>query len=122
MNPREANNVPLTKDVLPVVETFCRRETCVAVGEIGFDRQTNEEESAIRAQLKLAKKYDMPVLVHLPLWIDAMMVVDIEIPSSRKFFRRESSVAQRSGPFAFTFPENAPWSRPLRPMDTENSK
>ncbi len=66
MNPREANNVPLTKDVLPVVEKFCRRETVVAIGEIGFDRQTDEEEAAIRAQLKLAKKFDMPVLVHLP--------------------------------------------------------
>lgn len=66
MNPREANNVPLTKDVLPVVEKFSRRETCVAIGEIGFDRQTDEEESAIRAQLKMAKKFDMPVLVHLP--------------------------------------------------------
>jgi len=66
MNPREANNVPLTKDVLPVVETFCRRETCVAIGEIGFDRQTDEEESAIRAQLKIARKFDLPVLVHLP--------------------------------------------------------
>src|SRR5262249_7393248 len=66
MNPREANNVPLTKDVLPVVEKYCRRETCVAIGEIGFDRQTDEEEAAIRAQLKLAKRFDMPVLVHLP--------------------------------------------------------
>ena len=66
MNPREANNVPLTKDVLPVEEKFCRRETCVAIGEIGFDRQTDEEEAAIRAQLKMAKKFDMPVLVHLP--------------------------------------------------------
>jgi predicted metal-dependent TIM-barrel fold hydrolase len=66
MNPREANNVPLTKDVLPVVEKFCRRETCVAVGEIGFDTQTDAEEAAIRAQLKMAKKFDMPVLIHLP--------------------------------------------------------
>jgi predicted metal-dependent TIM-barrel fold hydrolase len=66
MNPREANNVPLTKDVLPVVEKYCRRETCVAIGEIGFDRQTAEEEAAMRHQLKLAKKFDMPVLVHLP--------------------------------------------------------
>lgn len=66
MNPREANNVPLCKDVLPVVEKFCQRETCVAVGEIGFDRQTDEEEAAIRAQLKLGKKHDMPVMVHLP--------------------------------------------------------
>jgi len=38
----------------------------VAIGEIGFDRQTAEEESAIRAQLKFAKQFDMPVLVHLP--------------------------------------------------------
>jgi uncharacterized protein len=66
MNPREANNVPLCNDVLPVVEKFCRRETCVAIGEIGFDSQTDEEEAAIRAQLKLAKRFDMPVLIHLP--------------------------------------------------------
>jgi predicted metal-dependent TIM-barrel fold hydrolase len=66
MNPREANNEPLCKDVLPVVEKFCRRETCVAVGEIGFDRQTDAEEAAIVAQLKIAKKFDMPVMVHLP--------------------------------------------------------
>jgi hypothetical protein len=66
MNPREANNVPLTQEVLPVVEQYCRRERCVAIGEIGFDRQTDEEETAIRAQLKLAKKFDMPVLIHLP--------------------------------------------------------
>jgi predicted metal-dependent TIM-barrel fold hydrolase len=66
LNPREANNIPLAKDVLPVVEKYCRRETCVAIGEIGFDRQTPEEESALRFQLRMAKKYDMPVLIHLP--------------------------------------------------------
>lgn len=66
VNPRESNNVPLRNEVLPVVEKYCRRETCVAIGEIGFDRQTDEEEAAIRAQLKMAKKFDMPVLIHLP--------------------------------------------------------
>lgn len=66
MNPREANDVSLTQEVLPVVERYCRRDRCVAVGEIGFDRQTDAEEAAIRAQLQLAKKFDMPVLVHLP--------------------------------------------------------
>jgi hypothetical protein len=66
MNPREANNVPLTREVLPVVEQYCRRETCVAVGEIGFDRQTDAEETALRAQLQIAKKFDLPVLIHLP--------------------------------------------------------
>ncbi|MEI8313948.1 MAG: TatD family hydrolase [Verrucomicrobiota bacterium] len=66
MNPREANNVPLTQEVLPVVAQYCRRETCVAIGEIGFDRQTDAEEVAIRSQLQLAKKLDMPVVIHLP--------------------------------------------------------
>ena len=66
MNPREANNVPLTREVLPVVTQYCRRETCVAIGEIGFDRQTDAEEIAIRAQLQLAKQLDMPVVIHLP--------------------------------------------------------
>ncbi len=66
MNPREANNVPLTREVLPVVEQYCQRETCVAVGEIGFDTQTDAEEDAIRAQLQIAKTRDMPTLVHLP--------------------------------------------------------
>ncbi len=66
MNPREANNKALANEVLPIVEKFCLRETCVAVGEIGFDNQTAEEEFVLRSQLQLAKKYDMPVLVHLP--------------------------------------------------------
>ena len=66
LNPREANNEPMTKEVLPVVEKYCRRETCVAVGEVGFDRQTDAEEIALREQLRMAKKFDMPVMIHLP--------------------------------------------------------
>lgn len=66
LNPREANNQPLAADVLPVVEKFCRRESVVAVGEIGLDRQTDAEEAAFRAQLRLAQQLQMPALIHLP--------------------------------------------------------
>jgi predicted metal-dependent TIM-barrel fold hydrolase len=66
LNPREANNEPLAAEVLPVVERFCQRETVCAIGEIGFDRQTDAEEAAFRYQLRIAKKRDLPVLIHLP--------------------------------------------------------
>jgi len=66
LNPREANNEPLAREVLPVVEQFCERETVVGIGEIGLDRQTDAEEVAFRAQLRIAKKHNLPVLIHLP--------------------------------------------------------
>jgi predicted metal-dependent TIM-barrel fold hydrolase len=66
LNPREANNEALAREVLPVVEKYCQRETCVAVGEIGFDRQTDAEAAAFRAQLRIAKQVGQPVLIHLP--------------------------------------------------------
>jgi len=66
MNPREANNAALAKEVLPVVEQYCQRETCVAIGEVGFDGQTEAEEFALRAQLRMAKKFNLPALIHLP--------------------------------------------------------
>jgi predicted metal-dependent TIM-barrel fold hydrolase len=38
----------------------------VAVGEIGFDDITKEEEKVFRAQLEMAKAADLPVCVHTP--------------------------------------------------------
>jgi predicted metal-dependent TIM-barrel fold hydrolase len=66
LNPREANNEPLAAEVLPLVEKFAQRETVVGIGEIGLDRQTDAEERAFRHQLRLAKKYNLPVVIHLP--------------------------------------------------------
>jgi predicted metal-dependent TIM-barrel fold hydrolase len=66
LNPREANHEPLAAEVLPLVEKFCQRETVVGIGEIGLDRQTDAEERAFRVQLRLTKKYNLPVIIHLP--------------------------------------------------------
>ena len=66
LNPREANDEALQREVLPLVEQYCQREGCVGIGEIGFDRQTDAEEVAFRAQLRLARKHRLPALIHLP--------------------------------------------------------
>ncbi|PYY78012.1 hydrolase TatD, partial [Pseudomonas sp. TKO26] len=38
----------------------------VAVGEIGYDDITPEDDRFLAAQLELAKQYNLPVLVHTP--------------------------------------------------------
>ena len=38
----------------------------MAVGEIGYDDQTEAEDRAYRAQLEMAKALDMLVMVHTP--------------------------------------------------------
>ena len=38
----------------------------MAVGEVGFDDQTATEEKFFRAQIELAARHELPLLVHLP--------------------------------------------------------
>lgn len=66
LNPREANNVKLADEVLAFMPRFLEKEGVVAVGEIGFDDQTDAEEAALMRQLEMAKEHDLPVLIHTP--------------------------------------------------------
>lgn len=66
LNPKEANDDTLRRDVLPLLPRFLEKDGVVAVGEIGFDAMTAEEEEALVAQLALAHEHELPVLVHTP--------------------------------------------------------
>lgn len=66
LNSKEANNEALAEAVMEVLPLFLAKEGVVAVGEIGFDEQTPLEEKYVRAQLELAKQFDLPVMVHTP--------------------------------------------------------
>lgn len=66
LNPREANDRALAKDVLQLLPELLAHERCVAVGEVGFDDITEPEAEALHAQLDLAKKANLPVMVHTP--------------------------------------------------------
>jgi uncharacterized protein len=65
LNPKEAND-PRCVPVLEVLDRYLVKDGVVAVGEVGFDSMTAEEESAFRRQLELAGEHDLPVLVHTP--------------------------------------------------------
>lgn len=67
LNAKEANQPELADVVLgELLPRYVGKEGVVAVGEIGFDDITAQEEKVFRAQLELAKEADLPVCVHTP--------------------------------------------------------
>lgn len=65
LNPKEAND-PRCAGVIDVLPRYLAKDGVVAVGEVGFDSMTPEEDKALAAQLELALQHDLPVLVHTP--------------------------------------------------------
>jgi predicted metal-dependent TIM-barrel fold hydrolase len=66
LNPKEANNEVLAGAVLAALPRFLTREGVVAMGELGYDEQTQLEDKALRAQIELAKQFDLPIMIHTP--------------------------------------------------------
>jgi predicted metal-dependent TIM-barrel fold hydrolase len=66
LNPKEANDDALRREVLGLLPRFLAKDGVVAVGEIGFDAMTPAEEEALLEQFVLAKEHELPALVHTP--------------------------------------------------------
>jgi uncharacterized protein len=65
LNPKEAND-PRCAGVLDLVPRYLKKDSVVAVGEIGYDSMTPAEDTAFAAQLELAVGARLPALVHTP--------------------------------------------------------
>lgn len=65
LNPKEAND-PRCREVLDLLPGYLAKDGVVAVGEIGFDSMTPDEEDAFAVQLALAVEHGLPALVHTP--------------------------------------------------------
>ena len=66
LNPKEANDDLLRRDVIDILPRFLAKDGVVAVGEVGFDAMTPAEEEALTTQLALSIEHELPVLVHTP--------------------------------------------------------
>jgi len=66
VNPKEAEDVGLAEEVLAGMEPYITHERCVAIGEIGFNLITPNEEKIFVRQLELAKKFAKLVIIHTP--------------------------------------------------------
>lgn len=66
LNPKEANNPRVAQGVIDLLPRYLPKEGVVAVGEIGLDDQTEAEEKYFALQIELARRHDLPILVHTP--------------------------------------------------------
>jgi predicted metal-dependent TIM-barrel fold hydrolase len=66
LNSKEANNEALAEQVMDLLPRYCCKEGVVAIGEIGYDDQTDAEDKYFRRQLELAVEAQLPVMIHTP--------------------------------------------------------
>ncbi|MCE7011490.1 TatD family hydrolase [Kibdelosporangium philippinense] len=65
LNPKEAND-PRCTQVLDILPRYLAKDGVVAVGEVGYDSMTPEEDDAFARQLQMAVEHELPALVHTP--------------------------------------------------------
>ncbi|HEU5241198.1 MAG TPA: TatD family hydrolase [Ornithinibacter sp.] len=65
LNPKEANDARC-REVLDELPRYLVKDRVVAVGELGYDSMTAEEDEVFAHQLGLAREHDLPALVHTP--------------------------------------------------------
>lgn len=66
LNSKEANNEALAEEVMDLLPMYAAKEGVVAIGEIGYDDQTEAEDKYFRQQIELAKELNLPIMVHTP--------------------------------------------------------
>lgn len=65
LNPKEAN-AKFAEEVIELLPRYLAKDGVVAVGEIGFDDQTDAEERYFVRQIELARQFELPILIHTP--------------------------------------------------------
>ena len=65
LNPKEAND-PRCREVLDILPRYLGKDGVVAVGELGYDSMTPEEDEAFATQLAYARAFRLPAVVHTP--------------------------------------------------------
>jgi predicted metal-dependent TIM-barrel fold hydrolase len=65
LNPKEAGD-SRCRPVLDLLPRYLEKDGVVAVGEVGYDSMTSDEDEVFAAQLALAVAHELPVLVHTP--------------------------------------------------------
>lgn len=66
VNPKESENVQLSREVISRIPEFLDGATAIGIGEIGLNKNTQNELTIFREQLELALRYEQLILIHTP--------------------------------------------------------
>jgi predicted metal-dependent TIM-barrel fold hydrolase len=87
INAKEAENVPLAREVIRLIPEFLDRPNVLGIGEIGLNKNTINEATVFQEHLEVAVKYKELILVHTPHLADkyrgTRMIIDMLESDSR---------------------------------------
>lgn len=66
LNPKEADDLGLAREVLSFIPDFLKMETVLGVGEIGLNKNTKNEMTIFAEQVELALKHEQLIWIHTP--------------------------------------------------------
>ena len=85
MNPKEADDRPLSREVLARIPKFLDRPTVLGIGEIGLNRVTRNEIETYTEQVELARAHHQLILIHTPHLEDKLKGTRISVDVLRTF-------------------------------------
>jgi len=81
INPKEAEDVALAREVLWMIPEFLARENVLGIGEIGLNKNTRNELQILEEHVRLAAEHDQLILVHTPhledKWKGTRLILDV---------------------------------------------
>ena len=66
LNPKEGEDLKLTRQVLKIIPEFLDRPTVLGIGEIGLNRVTRNELESFRMHVDFAVEHDQLIHIHTP--------------------------------------------------------
>lgn len=66
MNPKEAEDVAFSREVIAFIPEFLQAPNVLGIGEIGLNRNTRNERTIFEEQVELAIQHDMMMWIHTP--------------------------------------------------------
>jgi predicted metal-dependent TIM-barrel fold hydrolase len=66
INPKEAEDLGLAREVLAIIPEFLERDSVLGVGEIGLNKNSRNELTIFEEHVALADRHDVLILIHTP--------------------------------------------------------
>jgi len=66
INPKEAEDVSLAREVIEIIPQFLDRPNVLGIGEIGLNKNSRNEMKVLELQVELAARHQQLILVHTP--------------------------------------------------------
>ena len=81
INPKEAEDMGLAREVLEIIPGFLTRENVLGIGEIGLNKNTRNEIQILEEHVRLAAEHGQLILVHTPhledKWKGTRLILDV---------------------------------------------